>query len=200
MPIDFKSFKEADNKTSPSLGGDRSAYRIKEPVNVLTLISYVIFTVSLLITGASYIFISVFENKVEEREQLIAQYEETFKPEIVEDLVSFGNRSVVVNQLLQSRVKITDILEELEKATISNSRVRSINISISKTSNSVDIATDNETDGYENVIQQVKAYDDSAFFANSELSSVNKSGGLREQKVSFNVRKTFSLDLLNNYE
>ena len=201
MPIDFKSFKEADNNKVTSLGGDRSTYKVKEPFNILTLISYLIFIVALLITGASYIFISVFEKKVAEREQLIAQYQETFKPEIVEGLVSFGNRSVVVNELLKSRIKVTDIFEEVEKSVINNSRITALTISISKHTYSVDVSIDQVTSDYEKVIQQIRSYNGSELFQNFELSGVNKINDLNSnEKVSFNVRKNFPLDLLNNYE
>ena len=197
MALDFNKMEGGSigAEFGKSLNENASSKTKGKKVEVVPLISWIVLFLVIISTLAIFIYSLSVDRNIGAREANIAEYQEAFRPSVVQELIAFGTSAEVVKNLLLSRVYSSYVFRELETFLISTANIKSL--SVQKVNNEVvELSFNGETRSYIEVLQQANIFETSEFFRGGSFSNIRQTTGNGLRVVSFSYTKVIPISLL----
>ena len=157
------------------------------PINLLSLISTIVFIIALALGGGVFLYQSYLNNSIASDTQSLNLTKSQFDPATINDIIRLDSRLNTANSLLSQHAELSNLFLVLENTTLQTVRFTNFNFTIGD-KNTLTLSMNGEALGFADVALQAAAFNKSPYFKNLIVTglSLESSGGVAFM-ISVNV-------------
>jgi len=162
------------------------------PINLLSLIAWVIFIVAAVGAGASFLYQSYLNGRISSDEQSLNLTKGEFDPATINQIIHLDTRLNVAGTLLSGHSALSNVFAALESTTKQTVRFTSFTFSTGN-QNLLTLVMNGEAQSFSDVSLQSTAFNQTSYFKNLVVSALSvEQNGL----VSFTMTMTVDPSLI----
>jgi len=155
----------------PIVSEKGSNFSVTRSTNIFSIITTVIFVMTVLTSGALFVYKNILNKQIDEAKTEVANAKESSNPELIQKLIDASNKIKSSKDLLDNHVVVSEVLSLLEKLTVR--RMRFDDLVYKNIQNVPTITMKGEVQSYNALAQQEQIFNESDFVENPEFSGLS---------------------------